>query len=482
MSASKVVIGTSSPGLAHLPWIRPYGDPDDHLRLSVLLASQLRERGDHDAADACLQRKLAWDDRLRHVKEFLQTVARPKGTFVAAIVDLDALQPSPLNLESTWDDPTFQKERAEFFRMIVEVVLQGAWLLVRPLPSSSMASVLSSLPSSIAQTESTKDATSLVPPALQLIVKRLVASGTMSQTTVKRHVKDGPADPDLVANILGAAYDSLPKTLREAAKKLAAVRPEQHFNGTAGHFTYGDGTARTVSKGAVAELVKHGFLQPGISPNSLLMPTALRHFVEPHADLTKEHQSIVQWLAEQNLGAGDREGKLEAHHLAIRSGAVEMAKSTAEYYGADLRMLAFQLSMGGQHAASASLYKHILDDIDPKDAYCWEYYAFNLARDPSTRDKPEYRQKILSAYKSAYVLARDNPLYHGRWLGYRAALGEDIINEINTQLAYYQVTLGPTAVTYFAEPVLHGLRRARKAAQAAAILKRFPWAERQKRD
>ncbi len=303
----------------------------------------------------------------------------------------------------------------------------------------------------------------------------------MTQATVRRLVKNGPDDPDLVANIIGAAYDNLPRTLRDVAKKLAAVRPEQHFNGKAGHFTYGEGS-NTVPKIAVNDLVKQGFLQKGVAPNSFLMPTALRHFVEPHAGLVHEHKGLVEWLANENLSAGDPESKLEAHYLAVRSGAVELAKSTAQYYGADLRLLAFQLSVAGQHAASASLYKHIVEEIDPKDAYCWEYYAFNLARDPATRDRPERQKEILSCYRLAHELARDNPLYHGRWLGYRAGIGENVTSEVDALLSYYQVAIGPTAVTYFAEPVLNGLRRAKKATQAAAILKRFPWAERQARN
>lgn len=69
------------------------------------------------------------------------------------------------------------------------------------------------------------------------------------------------------------------------------------------------------------------------------------------------------------------------------------------------------------------------------------------------------KERILRAYVCAHECANErNPLYHGRLLGFRAELGEDVSNEFDRAMHLY--TAGKDSkVTYFVKAVFDGLKR-----------------------
>jgi len=181
-----------------------------------------------------------------------------------------------------------------------------------------------------------------------------------------------------------------------------------------------------------------------------------------------------------STSSNDAEDEIEAHYHAVAARDFDLATSTAKYYGTDLRILAYRLSVSGDYEGAAKVYRYVTENYDPTDAYSWEYYAYNLARSPNGALS---KDAVLQAYEKAVELAKDNPLYRGRLLGYRAELGEPvdgIVSEACKLIAFYQMTVGSSAVTYFAEPVLNGLGRAKRPAAARSILKKFPFVQRNK--
>jgi tetratricopeptide (TPR) repeat protein len=195
------------------------------------------------------------------------------------------------------------------------------------------------------------------------------------------------------------------------------------------------------------------------------MPRSVRAFLERHAmtGIPDEIGVAHRRLASPHLERGV-ESRLEVHHHAVRvhpagSDDIERALATAYYYAADLREMAFRLSAAERkHAEAAGIYERIVG-IDPTDAYAWEYLGLNLAL-AHKDDGPlpdAVRARILEAYENAIAYDRngDNPLYHGRFLGFRARLGEDIAHEFDQKMHRYRRS--PAAVGYFAESVLNGV-------------------------
>lgn len=195
-------------------------------------------------------------------------------------------------------------------------------------------------------------------------------------------------------------------------------------------------------------------------------------------------ESFHRWLAlkfegsSKHLhGIGDVGGIIEAHHHAACSRDIELAKRTARYHALDLRALATSLSRDhADYQGAASLFDFALERFDPDDAYCWEYLGYNLARwDASENHSGRNATRILEAYSRAYQLARSNPLYHGRWLGYRAEQGEDIGREFHGGMAQYvrEEWSDSDTLSRFALAALDGVARGHGLNQARLLAERW---------
>lgn len=130
---------------------------------------------------------------------------------------------------------------------------------------------------------------------------------------------------------------------------------------------------------------------------------------------------------------------------------IEEAFETATFYATDLRELAIRLSKRNDWKSASGVYRKIVDKLDPDDAYAWEYLAYNLVR----LDPVQHADDILSAYAKAHDLDPTNPLYHGRLLGFRGRLGQEIRSEFQNAIALYNWR----GVDRFASEVLKSLKR-----------------------
>jgi tetratricopeptide (TPR) repeat protein len=167
-----------------------------------------------------------------------------------------------------------------------------------------------------------------------------------------------------------------------------------------------------------------------------------------------------RWLANQHGGKASAEETIERHHHAVLGGDVDQALASARYYGTDLRQLAYRLSMERRFGEAAEIYRAIVEQYDDQDAYAWEYLGYNMARaDVAGPGAGRYRE-VRAAYDRAHRLDAENPLYHGRLVGLDAEQGEDVLPIFARALRIYESTVGDSGVSYFAKPILAGLRRA----------------------
>lgn len=128
-------------------------------------------------------------------------------------------------------------------------------------------------------------------------------------------------------------------------------------------------------------------------------------------------------------------------------------------------MLANELSRDqGDYAAAAELFRQLTQRFDATDAYACEYLAYNLARTPDFD-----REEVRGAYRKAHELEPNNALYHGRWIGFRAELGEESRPEVDRALVRYAANRAG-GVSWFIEPKLDRLARAKRWTAHDSIL------------
>ncbi|WP_437738401.1 hypothetical protein [Sorangium sp. So ce1335] len=471
--------------LRGLPVLTAYGDPDDHLRLTALIGHHIGSAtgvGVADAAATCLSPEASWRAR-QDALEHLLRHAKPRSgsTFLGVLFDIDALDIGPLSPESRWDDRDFRLERDEFLTRMLSSVDQRKWFVVRPMPSPDIA-----LPSNDAGGGSAlafpelADINDELAPECRPILDWLVRSGTLSAVDVRERFEAGER-AGFDRHLISVAYNTLRGTSAETAKRWSSLRRAQYIDD---HSLPGplldrreavisgiidDNTPMTVA--AVEELCKRGFLQPGPLVDGNLtwrMPRSVRVFLRRHAQASMpdrigaDHRTLAALAA----AGADVEGELEGHYHAvhvhpIREQDIDRAFETARYYVADLRAMAVRLSVVSEdHLNAARIFRRILD-VDGTDAYAWEYFAYNLSKSYKNELPPEQdRALILEAYKKAteHARDRDNPLYHGRLLGFRARLGEDVRREFDQRMRLYvEYPSSTIAVGYFAEAVLNGV-------------------------
>jgi hypothetical protein len=366
---------------------------------------------------------------------------------------------------------------------VLDGIGRGGWLVYRTCPARSVSPDLARI--GVAVTYATDPPESAQPeqarsfaPEVRPIVTWLVRCGMLKPHDLSRIVADVE---DFDAHVVDLAYEALPAAARDAGKLLSAVRPPQHVNGTLGPFAYaGDRpTATSIPRIAEAALRRSELLQPGAEPSTLRMPRLARDMLRRFASLgmATEIHKLHESLAAEAIHTKTTAEKIEIHHHAVRAGDVDRAKSTALFYGTELRDLATQLSFDGQREwnraklfKAAELFEYVVTRFDPNDAYAWEYKGYNLAR---TRDLSQ-RDQILDAYRRAHEIWPENPLYHGRWLGFRGQLGQNVASDVINWLDRYVDQYGPNeqAVSYFAEAALKGLRRGHQTEQVSQIVHR----------
>ncbi|MBK9261167.1 MAG: hypothetical protein IPM54_15335 [Polyangiaceae bacterium] len=314
---------------------------------------------------------------------------------------------------------------------------------------------------------------------------------------VEEILREGSAKLETYTLML--AYELLKPSARTAGRRLSVLRGPQKLNGSVGGFVVfpvdpaenadeswqvADAADRLgalgVMSSAIDALEACGFIQRIQSSQngaSIHIPRRIRTFLRRLARIesptvwSSDNERLARNVLEQGETYFQRlplAEQLEVHQYAIQSGDVEIAKKTAKYYGTDLREIAYRLSREGRFAAAADVYRAIVEQFDENDAYAWEYFGFNLAREAERRLNQggsglteDERRQIGGAYSRAVAEEKtDNPLYVGRLLGFRAQCGEYVNVEFEERMISYQNSRWKdTARGYFARMVFDGLSR-----------------------
>jgi hypothetical protein len=482
-----MVVGTPR-NLGDATSVFAYGNRDDPARLVVLLADCVLTVSDPSSAAAsnartCLEPRTTWRRRLDCLGSALHDVAsRIEKPFIA-LWDADALS---ADKTETWDQERSALLQRDLSRLVRAAVMNGGWILVRTARAhaSTTPTVFDDLDleHEVAAPDANQgpEEARLFAPECWPIASWLVSRGVLRPrdlVEVERTV--ARADEHLV----DLAYEALPGVAREAALLLTALRAPQPLNGHYGRLPFEAGASRASASALPAAtravLMESGLIQPTWLDGPWRMPRIVRNRLAHLAQMMIEDEAQQIHRAEAELGPGDFMAALrvEAHYHAICTGDAELAKRTAVYYGSELSEVATRLSVEAQDLeddsakrerfmAAANLFHHIVETFDETDAYAWEYYGFNLARAGSP-DRPE----ILDAYRLAHTLRRGNPLYHGRWLGFRAELGQQVVDEaIDGVQRYAMDPPERESVSFFAEAILSGLWRGAQRQQARKLL------------
>ncbi len=490
---SKIVLGTLDAAPQGTNLLFPFGDRDDPQRLAVLLAEHLASSFPASAeivrkAGACLAPRTSWKDRRIVLGDALALATEQHAGHFVAIADIDALAPQGTE---DWSADRSLAMRQDLYKIVLEAVERGGWLVFRSSPARKVSTDLARL--DIEETYAPEPGSPAYPaeaspfaPEVRPIAAWLTERGALRPGDLSRIVADVE---DFDAHLVDLAYDALPAAARDAGKLLSAVRPPQPANGALGPFTYGGDrpTETSIPRAAATALRASGFLQPSVEQFTLRMPRLGRDLLRRFSQMgtSSELHRLHGRLAAEPIEEKTAEAQLEIHHHAVLSRNVDLAKRTALFYGTELRDLATQLSLDAHRehsrakfAKAAELFEYVVSTFDGADAYAWEYLGYNLARASDVA----HRQRILQAYETAHRLWPDNPLYHGRLLGFRGQLGQDVVATFSSWFDRYVNRFGgeEDAVSFFTEAVLKGLRRgqendqvARIVTQKRALLERF---------
>jgi hypothetical protein len=482
-----MVVGTPK-NLGGAGSVFAYGSRDDPARLVVLLADLVLGVSDPSSTAAknartCLEPRTTWRKRLDCLGSALHDATSALDKPFVALWDADALA---TDKAESWDQERSALLQRDLSRLVRTAVMNGGWILVRTARThaSTTPTIFDDLDleHEVAALDANQgpEEARLFAPECWPIASWLVARGVLRPRDlieVERTVDR--ADEHLV----DLAYEALPSVAREAALLLTALRAPQPLNGHYGRLPFEAGAARASANALPAEtralLVESGMIQPTWPNGPWRMPRIVRDRLDQLAQMMVEDEAQEIHRAEAELGPNYFMAALqvEAHYHAICTGDVELAKRTAVYYGSELSEIATRLSVEAQDTeddsvkrrlfmAASNLFHHIVETFDETDAYAWEYYGFNLARAGS----PD-RAEILEAYRRAHTLRRGNPLYHGRWLGFRAELGQQVVDEaIDAVQRYAMDPPERESVSSFAEAILSGLWRGVQRQQVRKLL------------
>lgn len=453
-----------------------YGDRDDPLRLTVLLAALIRGLAPPSTSndlladiDVCLDPRAPVKKRINALGVVLQRNGDRVGPLV--LVDPDAL---------AWDGEIREPNgrgsvREAFYQTVIGSLDSVSWSLVRTSPGAALTRKLGELTVD-APAVSEETAIAAFAPECRAAAEWLVAEERLTMRDIDHIVDTVEAFDD---HVLALAYDSLPESARKSARLVSAVRAPTRANGTFGPFKWANTPATdTLPRTDVDLLRRCGFLAADdpSRPDDLRVPRRVRRMLEAYA--ATNDTALLE--IHRRMSADDFETRplveqLEVHFHAVRARDVDRAKKTARHYGVELRALAIALSREHHdHRAAAELFRYLLDNFDPNDAYAWEYWAYNLALwDRKEKAPGRHESEIREGYARADDIARHlNPLYRGRLLGYRAERGDDIHAEFNRGMVVFLRNYRDEsdAVSRFAEPVLDGLFRAGNHALRQTIL------------
>jgi hypothetical protein len=462
------------------------GAEDDHLRLAALIAADLREAGaDPEAANVCLSAQSSWGSRREALKKLLNS-ALAKDRSVA---DIDALYQSPSDYQ-LWDDRQFQRERAELFDDLIEAGVRHAWVFRRPNPHSRVTARLRERDVAVPAEDGGLDPyLRPIIPELRAAARNLVAKGFAKPADLDSFAKSN--GPRLLSHhVIRLADARVSVEGRDTALRLSLLRPAQPLNGSLGVLPLGGNSAHAIRREMVDELVEFGLLDR--NGGFVQMPRSVRVFYSAVAEGTNDidARSAHSWITRQLAAQDSIRAKTERHYHAIGSHDVEEAFASASYYATDTRFLGVWLSRMGRfndanYLRAADVFARLLD-IDVDDSYAWEYWAFNArwGSAPWTRTSPAVRDDIRQAFLKAWALEKlraghdaANPLYHGRWLGFRAECGEDVMPEFRAGIALY--SRAPTkeraesSVSWFAKQVIIGVKENTDAAWRNQMMARL---------
>jgi len=483
---------------ATVPTVRAHGDQDDHLRLTVLLASLFFDRVDPGLYRTCTSPSSPWKARRDALKQLLEEAQEGSHGTLVRLVDPDVLDMGELPPEARWQDAWFRRERSEFFAVLLDSFARCGWELVRPEPRPSTTGkleergcvVVDGAPPAGSETDDEQRlnavADALLLPAIRPLIDALVENQHLSAGEVARMLEAASSSSGANDLTLEIAYDFLGIDAIETGKRLSVLRGSQPWNGVAGPFTLRDDgedwTARpgSVPPEAARELARGGWLQVSAEQGDgerFAIANALRTFFQNRATTTNPGRTQEEhtWLAHRTPGG--LEESMEVHYHAVESGDSALARSTAKHYGADLRRIAFALGTKKEATvvdfeAAADIYRTIVREFDAEDAYAWEYLGFNLAMTYRERPLPApVEQEIIEAYANASRCEPSNPLYKGREIGFQARLGRNVLADFRRWLEHFRRVGGEAAVKIFAQRVLEGM-----SPTALLQLAGAPWA------
>jgi hypothetical protein len=454
--------------------LEAFGEPDDHLRLSTLIADALAK-----SASALLRGKalrlsdprvgpLSWRERRTNFVDLVRLI--PAGTLV--LRDPDAFAETyALEHSADWDDAKLFRERSDFFDTLRDPIDRGAIGVERTAPDPRLSRRLPTSAGSAkaGQRHPADPYASAVGADARGALDWLLRQQRLREDAVDELI-DAGVGPELDRHLLLVAYDHLPHATRAAAYRLAVLRGEQALNGAIGPFAVQAKPAPVaVARAQIDNLLECGFLRRTATEGQVRMPRIVREVILARADaddpdsVAGDHKHAFESL-ERTDSREHVASAIERHHHAVHGLLVRQAIATATFYATDLRELAIRLSRKEHWLQAANVYREIVRR-DPDDAYAWEYLAYNLAR-----DKSENVSEIDAAYERAYALEPTNPLYHGRLLGFRGRMGKDIVPEFEHWIGVYDWY----GVDRFASEVIKGLKRGGRQPVATRMIAANP--------
>lgn len=468
------------------PAVTAYGHADDHFQLVATIASRLDPSLTTDAARACTSPRSSWKDRRDALVKLGMSTASTLD-----IIDIDALDVGVEDQGNRWADLRLREDRALFLAELVLLAGRAGWRLIRPAPTPATSVLLRSVGSEHIsagepdQIERLDDALlrvglQAVAPEVRAVAIWLLRDRLVDPPSLRRLLEE-EGEVQATQLVLGVAYDSLPRSIRETALSLAMIREEVPINGVVGPFFQSDQPkidldAHGVPRRHVAKLLECGFLQRrDLERESVVrMPRSVRQFLEPRAwtrsaaGAKKAHATMLGQQGEE------LDDLVSRHWHAVSAGDTQAAVETARFYVSDLRILAYRLSKEeGAYATAADLYKRVVD-ADNQDAYAWEYLGYNLARAAGQKQcSSAQRLRIEAALRQATQLDPTNPLYRGRLLGYLSRCGEDITDAFATGIREFAGRYRGPGISWFAEPVLRDLGASRSREQLHAICRQW---------
>ena len=467
--------GTASGTVAGQPQrvvLEAFGDPDDHLRLSTLIGEAITLMSSNTSYVRGMARRLtdnrgprSWQDRRSDFEQIVDRIPLDCG-FV--LRDPDAFAEAyEADRATDWDDSRLLQERGDFFSILLKSITRGIITVERTAPDPRISKSLADVPlSSIGPPVDPDDpyAFSVAPDVLPTATW-LLSHKHLSEQALDELIESG-VGPALDRHLILVAYDCLPPSSRRAAYRLAVQRGLQSQNSHLGTFAITSDKSEGASEVRATDvkvLTDCGFLQTN-RDHRTRMPRLVRQIVLTRAKATdpdcveKDHRWVFEHVPSSETSIGLR---IERHHHAVHGLLIQEAIDTAEFYATDLRELAIELSLNDRWRDASLVYKAIIER-DYKDAYAWEYLGYNLLREDAHR----HVQEILEAFTTAQELDPTNPLYHGRLLGFRGRLGNEIEGEFRDALERYTWR----GVDRFASEVLKSLRRGGKSELARKLV------------